>query len=315
MRRAVPERRPLSCGRGWRFDTLGLLVAAVLGSSTVLPTGAFAAPPSSIDFGRDILPILSDNCFHCHGPDAKTRKADLRLDVEGRGAEDDRPGDRAGQERRERAGLADRQHGPGRGDAAAEVEPQAHGRGRSNCSGSGSTRARVGPALGVRPAAPAGPAGRVASRAGRKTRSIASSSPGSNAEGLQPSPEAAARRLIRRVTLDLTGLPPTAAEVDAFLADRSPDAYEKLVDRLLASPRYGERMAWDWLDAARYADSNGYQGDGERTMWPWRDWVVRGAQRATCRSTSSPSEQLAGDLLPGRDRSSRSWPPASTAIT
>src|SRR5262249_31236373 len=94
-------------------------------------------------------------------------------------------------------------------------------------------------------------------------------------EGLQPSPEASKEALIRRATLDLTGLPPTPQEVDAFLADTSPNAYEQVVDRLLKSPRYGERMAWDWLDAARYADSNGYQGDPERTMWPWRDWVVK----------------------------------------
>src|SRR3954449_5645645 len=81
MRRAVPERRPSSCGRGWRLETLGLLVVLLLRSSTILPTSAFAAPPSTIDFGRDILPVLSDNCFLCHGPDPKTRKGDLRLDV------------------------------------------------------------------------------------------------------------------------------------------------------------------------------------------------------------------------------------------
>src|SRR6185503_15951005 len=94
-------------------------------------------------------------------------------------------------------------------------------------------------------------------------------------EKLKPSPEAEKKTLIRRVTLDLTGLPPTPAEVDAFLKDSSPNAYERVVDRLLASPAYGERMAWDWMEVARYADSNGYQGDAERTMWPWRDWVVR----------------------------------------
>ena len=93
-------------------------------------------------------------------------------------------------------------------------------------------------------------------------------------EGLTPSPEADRETLIRRVTLDLTGLPPTPAEVDAFLHDNSPNAYEKVVDRLLASPRYGERMAIRWLDAARYADTNGYQTDGERFMWRWRDWVI-----------------------------------------
>src|SRR5262249_4920334 len=93
------------------------------------------------------------------------------------------------------------------------------------------------------------------------------------AEGLQLAPEADRTTLLRRVPLDLTGLPPTPAEVDAFLSDDSADAYEKVVERLLRSPRYGERMAIRWLDAARYADTNGYQGDGERVMWRWRDWV------------------------------------------
>ena len=90
-------------------------------------------------------------------------------------------------------------------------------------------------------------------------------------DGLEPSPEADKEALLRRVTLDLTGLPPTIAEVDAYLHDSSSNAYEKVVDRLLASPRYGERMATDWLDAARYADTNGYQSDGIRYMWRWRD--------------------------------------------
>ena len=133
-------------------------------------------------------------------------------------------------------------------------------------------------------------------------------------EGLEPSPEAARETLIRRLTLDLTGLPPTVAEVDAFLADRSPAAYERLVDRLLASPRYGERMAWDWLDAARYADSNGYQGDQDRTMWPWRDWVVRALN---ANMPYRPVHDRAARRRPAaRMRpSSRSSPPGSTAIT
>ena len=118
------------------------------------------------------------------------------------------------------------------------------------------------------------------------------------------SPEAERTTLIRRVTLDLTGLPPTIAEVDAFLADRSPEAFEKVVDRLLASPRYGERMAMDWLDAARYADTNGYQNDFARSMWPWRDWVIDALNR------NQPFdqflvEQLAGDLLPGATRAQK----------
>src|SRR5439155_14761288 len=93
-------------------------------------------------------------------------------------------------------------------------------------------------------------------------------------QGLAPAIEADRRTWIRRATLDLTGLPPTPEEVDGFLADPASNAYEKVVDRLLASPRYGERMVWEWLDAARYADTNGYQGDPTRTMWPWRDWVI-----------------------------------------
>jgi hypothetical protein len=122
--------------------------------------------------------------------------------------------------------------------------------------------------------------------------------------GLTLSPEADRPTLIRRVTLDLTGLPPTIDEVDAFLADESPDAYERLVDRLLASPRYGERMALDWLDAARYADSGGYQGDILRTMWPWRDWVIA-AFNAGMPYDRFTIEQLAGDLLPEPTREQR----------
>ncbi|MEZ6119971.1 MAG: DUF1549 and DUF1553 domain-containing protein [Pirellulaceae bacterium] len=117
------------------------------------------------------------------------------------------------------------------------------------------------------------------------------------ANELQPTAEADKRTLIRRLTLDLIGLPPTIDEVHAFLADDSPEAYERLVDRLLASKHYGERMAWPWLDAARYADTSGYQGDPERTMWPWRDWVVN-AMNDNMPFDQFTVEQLAGDLLP-----------------
>ena len=116
-------------------------------------------------------------------------------------------------------------------------------------------------------------------------------------EGLHPSPEADRRTLIRRVTLDLTGLPPTPAEVDAFASDASPGAYEKVVDRLLASPRYAERMAFRWLEAARYADTNGYQTDGVREMWRWRDWVIDAFNR-NMPFDQFTIEQIAGDLLP-----------------
>ena len=120
-------------------------------------------------------------------------------------------------------------------------------------------------------------------------------------EGLTPSPEADKTTLLRRVTYDLTGLPPTPAEVDAFLADRSPDAYEKRVDALLQSPHYGERMAMPWLDAARYADTHGYHIDSLRGMWPWRDWVIDAFNR-NLPFDQFAIEQLAGDLLPNATR-------------
>src|SRR5262249_54920270 len=116
-------------------------------------------------------------------------------------------------------------------------------------------------------------------------------------DGLQPSPEARRETLLRRVTFDLTGLPPTLAEIGAALSDKSPDWYEKIVDRLLASPRYGERMVLDWLDAARYSDTNGYQTDGTRAMWPWRDWVID-ALNKILPFDQFTIEQIAGDMLP-----------------
>src|SRR5262249_32213580 len=117
-------------------------------------------------------------------------------------------------------------------------------------------------------------------------------------ESLRPTPPADKYSLIRRVSLDLIGLPPTLEEVDAFLEDRSPDAYEKVVDRLLASPRYGERWATGWLDLARYADSQGYANDPPRTIWRYRDWVIQ-ALNANLPYDRFTIEQLAGDLLPG----------------
>ena len=117
------------------------------------------------------------------------------------------------------------------------------------------------------------------------------------AEGLAPSPEADRPTLIKRLSIDLVGVPPAPEEVDAFVADSDPEAYEKLVDRLLASPHHGERMALGWLDAAHYADSNGFQQDGDTWQWIWRDWVVR-AMNQDLPFDQFTIWQLAGDLLP-----------------
>ena len=122
--------------------------------------------------------------------------------------------------------------------------------------------------------------------------------------GIQPLPEADRETLIRRTTLDLTGLPPTPAEVDAFLKDQSPDAYEKLIDRLLANPHFGERMTVDWMDAARYGDSSVMHADGPRDMWPWRDWVIN-AYNQNMPFDQFTIEQIAGDLLPNATNSQK----------
>ncbi len=133
------------------------------------------------------------------------------------------------------------------------------------------------------------------------------------AERQSPTREADRERLIRRVSYDLTGLPPTLPEIDAFLTDRAPDAYERLVNRLIASPRFGERMAVDWLDLARYADTYGYQSDRYRAMWPWRDWVIR-AFNENLSYDRFVTWQLAGDLLPPPTRARFSPRPSTVTI-
>lgn len=231
-----------------------------------------------ISFNRDIRPILSDKCFHCHGPDPNNRKAGLRLDV------------------------------AGSPKAANLLKRVTHT----------SKALRMPPAYAGMDALPAADIeklsrwieagakyeGHWSFLAPRKQTVPAGSNPVDffvreklPASGLKPSPAADKATLLRRLSFDLTGLPPTPAEVEAFQKDTSAKAYEKQVDRLLASPRYAERMAWRWLEAARYADTNGYQSDGVRDMFRWRDWVIESFQR------NQPFdrfivEQIAGDMLP-----------------
>jgi hypothetical protein len=248
----------------------------------------------SVDFVRDIRPILSENCAFCHGPDAATREADLRLDtpqgiatvVDGEGSDDSELFLRLISQ-----------------DDDARMPPPDSNRNLSESQIELMRRwidegARWDQHWSFRPlvrpdteALADGDRSKIRNPIDRfvqhqlSQRSIASA------------PEAPRSTLIRRLSLDLTGLPPSPEDVQRFISDKRPDAYEQLVERLLASPAYGQRMAWDWLDAARYADTNGYQGDRERTMWPWRDWVVN-AFNENMPLDQFTIWQLAGDLLP-----------------
>lgn len=252
------------------------------------------AASDEIRFSREVLPILADRCFHCHGPDAANREADLRLDARESAIED-------------RGGYAVIQ--PGDAEASELIKrivsedpdvrmppPDSH---RKELSRHEVATLRQWIAEGARwgkhwsfeqPIRPANPLPDVHPIDGFVRRRL-------SAEGLQWSPAADKRTLIRRASLDLTGLPATPQEIEDFLADDSPNAWERVVDRLLDSPHYGERMAWPWLDAARYADTAGYQGDPDRTMWPWRDWVID-AFNQNMPFDRFTIEQLAGDLLP-----------------
>ncbi|MFM7133404.1 MAG: PSD1 and planctomycete cytochrome C domain-containing protein [Planctomycetota bacterium] len=268
-----------------RFVAALALVASLSVATAVVRLAGDGPVPT---FNADIRPILSENCFHCHGADAAKRKAGLRLDLRDAALEAGAivPGSapRSPLVARVLTGDADELMPPPEShraltesqkralarwiDAGAEYEPH---------------WAFVAP---------------VASpRAGSGNPIDAIVRARLEARGISPAPEADRATLIRRVSLDLTGLPPTVGETDAFLADSRPDAYERLVDRLLASPHYGERMALPWLDAARYADSNGFQQDGDTFQWMWRDWLVRELNADTPYDRLS-TLVLAGDLLP-----------------
>lgn len=273
-----------------------IIALAVFGM--IFVQSAHAADPGEISFSRDVLPILSDRCFACHGPDKSNRKADLRLDDQKEALasgviEPGKPGESELVARIE-------------SHAADEVMPPPKFGKPLTSSQIDTLKAWVasGAKWGRHWAWDVPPRPNVpTTAAGAKVRNPIDAFVLARlkAEGLTPRPEATKAELIRRVSLDLTGLPPDAAEVRRFLSDDAPDAYEKLVERLLASPRYGERMAWDWLDAARYADTNGYQGDGERTMWPWRDWVVA-AFNEDMPFDRFTVDQIAGDLMPEPSR-------------
>ncbi|MEZ5429862.1 MAG: DUF1553 domain-containing protein [Verrucomicrobiales bacterium] len=265
--------------------------------SLVLP----AARAESVDFNNEVRPILSEFCFPCHGPDKETRKADLRLDridtavrETHSGVQPIVPG------HPEKSDLIRRLSSR---DPEEKMPPPKTGK---NLTLSQFETLRRWIADGAVPDTHWSfkPVGSVA-----VPRPLSGVSQPVNpidafvqarlaGRGLRLSPAADPATLLRRVSFDLTGLPPTPAELDRFFSDSAPDAYERAVDRLLSSPHYGERMAVDWLDAARYADTNGYFGDKTREIWPWRDWVIR-AFNHNLPFDVFTIEQIAGDLLPG----------------
>lgn len=253
----------------------------------------------SIDFSREIRPILSDNCFTCHGPDEKQRRARLRLDTR-EGAFEKAglivAGDPASSRLYQRISAADparRMPPPDSGHSLTAAQIELIGEWIRQ-GAKWSTHWAYQPPVRTEP-----PAVRSESKYASWPRNAIDNFilARLEAEGLEPSPEADRETLLRRLSLDLTGLPPTPEEIDAFLADKSPDAYERQVDRLLASPHYGERMAMMWLDLARYADTHGYHIDSHRDMWPWRDYLIRAFNR-NLPYDQFTIEQLAGDLLP-----------------
>ena len=259
------------------------LLAALL---TTLP--AFGA---KVDYNEDVRPILSENCFYCHGPDANKRKAKLRLDVRDAALEKKAfvPGDAGASELIKRLASTDSDEvmpPPDSHRTLTAAQKEILKRWIAEGAEYKEHWAFVTP---VRPALPGN---------GEKHPVDAFVVEKLTRAGLTLSPEAPKATLLRRLSLDLTGLPPTPEETAAFLADQSPDAYEKQIDRLMASPHYGERMALPWLDASRYADSNGFQQDGDTFQWVWRDWLVKNLNADKPFDRLS-TEMLAGDLLPG----------------
>lgn len=261
-------------------------------------TGVVHAAESSIDFNRDIRPILSDRCFACHGPDDKTQEGGLRLDLRdaavaelASGSTAIVPGTPSASE------LIARITGT---DPDAVMPPPHIGKPVTPAEAAilkrwiaeGAPYRRHWAFERVeRPAVPV-----VKSPAWAKTPVDRFVLARLDAEGLAPNSEADRVTLARRLALDLTGLPPAPSAVEHFVADRRPDAYERYVDSLLASPHYGERMAIEWLDAARYADSHGYQTDSSRSNWPWRDWLIK-AFNDNLPFDDFTVHQLAGDML------------------
>jgi hypothetical protein len=273
-----------------------LLTAALLTTCAVTTVAHAADPP--VDFNRQIRPILSDKCFACHGPDAKKREGDLRLDTE-EGAKaklEDHfaivPGKPKQSSLVERINSTDEDERMPSVDSGKSLTPEEIKLLTRWIAEGATWSAHWAYVAPKRHPAPKVRRGDWA--VGWIDQFLLARL---EREGLSPSPDADRVTLIRRLTFDLIGLPPTSAEVDAFVADKRPDAYKQLVDRLLASPHYGERMAMYWLDLVRYADTVGYHGDQDQNISPYRDWVIQ-AFNDNMPYDQFAREQLAGDLLP-----------------
>lgn len=282
-----------------RFPVAIIAVCLVLAASSAR---AAIQPVKRIDFNRDIRPILSDNCFNCHGFDEKKRKAKLRLDIaEGATAPRDgkpaiKPKDLNGSELWYRINTtnADDHMPPAESNkhlTAAQIDTLK----RWILQGAQYKKHWAFEAP-VKPELP-----QIKDKKWPKNEIDYFIAARLEEKNLQPEPEASKEKLIRRVTFDLTGLPPTPAEVDAFLKDKRPEAYEAVVDRLLQSPHYGEHQARYWLDAVRYGDTHGLHLDNERSMWPYRDWVVK-AFNENMPYDQFTKWQIAGDLMPNATR-------------
>jgi mono/diheme cytochrome c family protein len=274
---------------------LALICAVLLLSSPVL---GLAADGTAVDYNRDIRPILADNCYTCHGPDAKQRKARLRLDTEEGALAELRhgraivPGKSAESRLIARITAADPEDRMPPATSGKKLAPEQIELLRRWIDEGAVWQGHWAFVPPVRPELPAvRHEGFVRNPIDRFILARLEQ------EGLRPSPPADRSILIRRLTFDLTGLPPSPAEVDAFLADLAPGAYERLVKRLLDSPRYGEHMARYWLDVARYGDTHGLHLDNERALWKYREWVIDAFNRNEPFDRFTV-EQLAGDLLP-----------------
>ncbi len=291
--------------RSWLFTSICCLPVMCILPNVAIgngPEGAVSeAPAESPEYNRVVRPILSDNCFPCHGPDASAREADLRLDQPEQAYRDDVvvPGDPAASEVMRRLISDDDDERMPPPDSQKQVTRQQIELIRRWIAGGANYTQHWAFVPPVRPDIP------------RHAKSKWPRNPidhfvleAIRSAGLQPSVDADRYTLVRRVYLDLIGIPPTPEQADAFANDPRPRAYEFLVDRLLSTPHYGERWARRWLDLARYSDTNGYEKDRPRTMWPYRDWVIN-ALNQDMPFDQFTIEQIAGDLLPQATLSQR----------